>query len=162
LDLYGAALLALILLTAGMIVLVVMLLLRSRALAGGRRNAKKELHRELSRAQRFGGGVGVVLVEMPDAVPRGVHGLLPGETVGVERLEGQVRHYDMVTRTDLRRYTIILPSLSLDGDVHMVKDRIRLTASEEHWGPVRIGVATYPADGDQPAELLKRAVADID
>lgn len=127
----------------------------------GRRSAIKSLDIEISRAQRFGYYVGVLLLEVDAGVPRGVHIDLPGITVNVETIRQMLREYDIVVKTKLRRYTVILPHLEERESARIVRDRLKFTSWIKDWGEVNIGIGIYPTQGQTSKDLLKAAENDL-
>lgn len=84
-----------------------------------------------------------------------MHRFLPGMTVDVEHLELHLRKYDVVVKTDVRRYTVILPQTGAVDGPEAVRRRLEKVTQEQGWGVVRIGVATYPHDAQTAEELLQ-------
>jgi hypothetical protein len=122
-----------------------------------RRTIRHILDSEIARAERFHFAVGVLVLEVADDVPRGVHPLVPGETLDVEHLQRYVRRYDVVKRTDVRRYTILLPQTLAGDGPRAVRARLLRIAEERGWGHIAIGVACHPQDGATSAELMRVA-----
>ena len=127
-----------------------------------RRKILKSLSIELNRAKRFGYYVGVLLVDVAEVIPRGIHKHLPGLTINVHHFKSLLRDYDIVIKTRLRRYTVILPQLAEGESASVVKDRIKFTSWLKDWGPINVGVAIYPINGATSRELLKAAKTDLD
>jgi len=82
---------------------------------------------------------------------------VPGKTLDVEHLRQCVRRYDVVQRTDVRRYTILLPQTLAGDGPRTVRARLLRIAEEGGWGHITIGVACYPMDGSNGAELIRVA-----
>ena len=122
---------------------------------------RKLLDSEINRAQRFEYSIGLLELEVKDKFSEGVHHMLPGTTLNVEMLKGQLRSYDHVENTNVRRYTVMLPNIATLDDVEIVRKRIRRTAEHERWGAVNIGIAVYPFDGENADAILKKALADL-
>ncbi|MBI4640555.1 MAG: hypothetical protein HY731_07665 [Candidatus Tectomicrobia bacterium] len=118
------------------------------------------INRELSRSQRFHQQFGLLLLDLPDLVPHGVHKFFPGKTVAVKDIEGKVRPYDMVAEAGLRRYMVILPQTDLTGIV-VVKERMKTLAQQQGWGGTRLGLALYPQHGNTGDSLLQWAKFDL-
>ncbi len=116
------------------------------------------IEREISRSDRFGFQFGVLVVEVPHAVPRGLSRLLPGKTISFHVLEKNIRQYDTVIRSMQRRYYVILPQTDRTG-VEVVKERVKSMAEEYRWGSIHIGAAVYPEDGQRADSILNRAVS---
>ncbi|MBU0517752.1 hypothetical protein KKA00_01215 [bacterium] len=127
----------------------------------GRRRAIKSLDVEISRAKRFGYYVGILLLDVDASIPRGVHKDLPGVTVNVEHIRNLLREYDIVFKTKLRRYTVILPHLEEGESARVVRDRLKFTSWIKEWGSVNIGIAIYPVQGQSSKELFKAAERDL-
>lgn len=127
--------------------------------AGGR--IRSALDAEINRAKRFTYHIGVLIVDVADSTPRGVHDYLPGMTVNVRHVRSLLREYDVVIKTQVRRYTVILPHLDLSESAHVVKNRILDTARDQNWGSVNVGVAIFPEHGLNCRDLLRRAEEDL-
>jgi GGDEF domain-containing protein len=126
---------------------------------GGR--IRRALDAEINRARRFSYHVGVLILDVSDTTPRGVHDHLPGLTVNVKRVRNLLREYDVVIKTQLRRYTVILPHLDQSESAHVVKDRLLQTAQEQNWGPINVSVAIFPEHGLNSRDLMRRAEKDL-
>ncbi len=126
-----------------------------------KRKLRKHLESEISRAKRFGYYIGVLLVDVAESTPRGVHKHLPGVTIYVQHFRSLLREYDIVVKTKLRRYTVILPHLNEGESANIVRERIRFTSWIKDWGAVNIGIAIFPTHGNTSRELLKIAEADL-
>lgn len=121
---------------------------------------KKAITSEIARAERFSSRVGILILEVRESVPRGVHYLVPGVTMNVEHISKHLRKYDTVLKVRRRRYTLLLPEAETMDAPSIVKKRIEKIAEENKWGDVNIGIATYPEDGETPEELLRKAYYD--
>jgi len=100
-------------------------------------------------------------LEVDAGVPRGVHIDLPGITVNVETIRQMLREYDIVVKTKLRRYTVILPHLEERESARIVRDRLKFTSWIKDWGEVNIGIGIYPTQGQTSKDLLKAAENDL-
>ncbi len=127
----------------------------------GKKRILKSLNLEISRAKRFGYYVGVLLLDVAETTPRGIHKHLPGITVSVRHFRSLLRDYDIVVKTRLRRYSIILPHLSESESARLVRDRILSTSKIRDWGSVNVGIAIFPVHGKNSRELLKAAERDL-
>lgn len=116
---------------------------------------------EISRSKRYGYQFGILSVEVPHSVPRGLSKLLPGKTISFHVMEKHIRQYDTIIRSILRRYFIVLPQADKKG-VKVVIDRIKNLADEYGWGSIVISSAVYPDDGDSASVLLEKAVSGTD
>lgn len=127
--------------------------------------SKNRIHRaldlEISRANRFGYYIGVLLLDVSETTPRGVHKHLPGLTVSVRHFRSLLRDYDIVVKAKLRRYSVILPHLNEGESANLVRDRIQFISRTQEWGPVNVGVAIFPEHGTTSRELLKAAERDL-
>lgn len=122
---------------------------------------ERSLAVEMSRADRFHYNVGFLMLELNEAIPRGVHKFLPGKTVYVEHLKKGVRQYDVVMQTAVRRYSVILPGVTAAEVPSVIKKRFLGIASEQGWGKMGLGVAIYPIDVNDPAKLITLAEEDL-
>jgi len=127
-----------------------------------KRIIKKNLAREISRAKRFNQKTGLLILDVKNAVPRGVHYFLPGRTVDVEFLQSKLREHDHIIKMSLRRYKVILSQIASEDSPEIIKDRLLKIAEEKKWGNVRIGVSSYPRDGETPDDLIKAAEKDME
>jgi hypothetical protein len=127
----------------------------------GQGRVQKALELEISRAKRFGYHVGVLILDVAESTPRGVHKSLPGLTVEVKHIRDLLRDYDTVMKTKLRRYSVILPHLGAGESAHLVRDRILFTSRLQEWGPVNVGIAIYPDNGASARDLLRFAEKDL-
>jgi hypothetical protein len=127
--------------------------------AGGRLH--RALEAEINRGRRFSYHIGVLILEVAEGTPRGIHDHLPGLTVSVKSVRNLLREYDTVIKTKLRRYTVILPHLDQSESAHVVKNRILDTAQDQNWGPINVGVAIFPEHGLTSRDLFRRAEEDL-
>lgn len=127
---------------------------------GSRRRIRHIIDAEIAGAERLHYAIGVLVLEVAEEVPRGVHRAVPGETLDVEHLRRWIRRSDVVERSDLRRYTILLPRTLAGDGPRAVRARLLRIAEERGWGAINIGVACHPMDGSTGAELIRAAVAD--
>ncbi|TKJ38555.1 hypothetical protein CEE37_12380 [candidate division LCP-89 bacterium B3_LCP] len=128
----------------------------------GTRRVRKSLNGEIVRAARFGYYIGILLLDVAETTPRGVHKHLPGITVNVHHFRSMLRQYDVIYKTKLRRYFVMLPNLHESDSAHTVKDRIQFTSRMQEWGPINIGIAIFPTDGKSSRELLRAAERDLE
>ncbi len=126
-----------------------------------KRRILKTLDAEINRAKRFGYYVGLLLVDVAEETPRGVHKHLPGVTVNVRHFRSLLREYDTVIKTKLRRYSVVLPHLEEGESIRAVKDRITFTAWTQDWGSINVGIAIFPIHGRTSRELLQAAEEDL-
>ena len=121
----------------------------------------KLIEAEISRSKRFGLQFGVLTVEVSHSVPRGLSKILPGRTISFHVLEKNLRLYDQVIESHLRRrYFIILPQTDKNG-VETVKARIYRIAEGKKLGDVSIISAVYPGDGDTSKALLGKFSSEV-
>ena len=67
----------------------------------------------------------------------------------------------IIIKTQLRRYSVILPQLNESESARLVRDRILFTSKIHDWGSVNVGIAIFPAHGKTSRELLKAAERDL-
>ena len=120
----------------------------------------KAIKKEISRSKRYGFHFGFLVIHVDNSIPVGLSKTLPGRTISYHVMENQLRYYDsLMLGNFFRTYYVILPQTFQVGS-RSVKRRIKKLAWENSWGPIRIGLATYPEDSDDPKELLRLAVED--
>jgi len=127
----------------------------------GKKHLRRLLDGEINRAQRFDYSIGLLELEVKEKFSEGIHHLLPGTTLNVTKIRSQLRSYDHVENTAVRRFTVILPNIRHLNEADVVRSRIRRTADQQHWGAVNIGIAVYPFDGDNAEEILRKAETDM-
>jgi diguanylate cyclase (GGDEF)-like protein len=129
-----------------------------------------QLEHELSRAQRFGRPLSVVMADL-DLLRdiNNVHGHIAGDAVinGIaEVLREHVRDYDQAARFGGEEFAILLPETTRE-EAAAIAERIRLavalrrfscsTVAEPLSATLSCGVAGFPADGGDVEQLLHRA-----
>lgn len=122
-----------------------------------RRRVIRALDVEINRAKLFHYYFGILILDVAETTPRGIHKHLPGVTVSVSHIQGLLRDCDDVTKSSLRRYAVILPHLEEADSADLLRDRIQFTARLQEWGPVNVGIAIFPEDGLTSRDLLKAA-----
>jgi diguanylate cyclase (GGDEF)-like protein len=149
-------------------------IVRQQALIDGltglanRRHAERSLETETSRAERFGGPLAVVLVDIDDFKDvNDRHGHLAGDDVLRELatvLNETVRSVDIAARWGGEEFALILPGADAAGGVHLA-ERARVALADrtiltQEGVPVRVtasfGVASSPEHGDGD-DLLRAA-----
>ncbi len=135
-----------------------------------RRQLHYRMEMEWNRTSRFGGSLSVLMVDVDhfkgfndrnghllgDRVLRDVAALLKGNT----------RNVDTVARFGGEEFVVILPGQGKPA-AQSVAEKLRLAVAERsfpqgHSQPlgrvtISLGVATFPGDADNPAQLLERA-----
>jgi len=125
---------------------------------------KSALGRETRRAQRFGQELSVVKLDVDPFAPGAVvpsQGSLLAELASV--LSGIVRSFDIVAKCGSDQFMLLLPETGREGAME-VAERVR-AAIESHGFPpaprgsvtASLGVACFPADAADTAELLAAA-----
>jgi diguanylate cyclase (GGDEF)-like protein len=136
------------------------------------RNFMEEaLQREIYRATRLKGPIGIVMVDV-DRFKRfnDVHGHAAGDQVLIELanfLKWQLRRGDIVCRYGGEEFVLILPDSTPDNAVRRANDLregvkgLRVVYAGQEIGPIGVsmGVASFPLQGMKPAELIR--IADI-
>lgn len=120
----------------------------------------KLIRDEINRSERFGYGFVLLVVEIDHSAPRGLSKLFPGRTLSFHILEKNLRSYDRVGETALRRYHVLLPQADEEGG-QVIEARIKELARKSNFGDVTIGSACYPDDGKTPKALIEHAVSQI-
>lgn len=142
-------------------ILAAYLLRLERSRREGRIELRDFLACEIARCQRHGGFFGILVLEVSESTRRGLHQLIPGQTLRVEHVSRHVRKYDTVIASGRRTYTVMLPETSAKEGVQVVKDRFLRVAEQERWAATRVGMAVFPYDGEDPDALLRTAYADL-
>jgi diguanylate cyclase (GGDEF)-like protein len=149
-------------------------IVRQQALIDGltglanRRHAERSLETEASRAERFGGPLAVVLVDLDDFKEvNDRHGHLAGDDVLRELatvLSETVRSVDIASRWGGEEFALILPGADAVGGAQLA-ERARVALAErtiltQEGVPVRVtasfGVASFPEHGEGD-DLLRAA-----
>jgi diguanylate cyclase (GGDEF)-like protein/putative nucleotidyltransferase with HDIG domain len=126
-----------------------------------RRGFDERFAAELSRAERAGSALGLILVDLDDF--KGTNDRL-GHAAGDEQLRWAVRTMnatlrpsDCVGRLGGDEFAVLVPGA---GQTEIAALGARLTAALAEGAPASVGVASYPCDGDG-ADALHQ-VADLD
>lgn len=127
-----------------------------------KRMMKNNLAAEISRAERYNHKTGLLIVDVKSGVPRGVHYFLPGRTIDVETIQNKLRGHDQVIKMNFRRYKVILSQIAADDNPEKIKERLLKVAEEKGWGDARIGVSSYPRDGQTADDIIKAAEKNLD
>ena len=134
----------------------------------GRALLQELLHKQIAQARRAGEIVGVILCDVDDL--RAINESF-GHTAGdrllqevARRLSTDIREADSVARTGEDEFTLILGRAETPEDVRRVADRllVGLRAPLEVDGreiviSASVGVSVFPADAEQPEQLLDNA-----
>ena len=130
-----------------------------------RRKFGEELARELERSRRFGLELGFVMLDIDHFKrindTRG-HPIGDQVLVGIaEALRGSLRNIDLACRYGGEEFALLLPATP-GNDAVLVAERLRAAVADRPLGPdgdlhvtLSAGVATYPADGETAAELIR-------
>ena len=130
-----------------------------------RRACDAVLAREVSRARRHGGGLSVLLVDL-DAF-KAINDRFGHEAgdAALSRvasvLKEQLRTSDAVARWAGDEFLVVLPETALDGAL-IVGERLRAAVAQSSGRglsalTISLGAAAFEADGDDVAELVRRA-----
>ena len=122
---------------------------------------RKNLEAEISRAERYKHKTGLLILDVKNVVPRGVHYFLPGRTIDVESIQNKLRGHDQVIKMNFRRYKVILSQIVADDNPEKIKERLIEVAKEKEWGDIKIGVSSYPRDGQTAEDIIKAAQRDL-
>jgi diguanylate cyclase (GGDEF)-like protein len=125
------------------------------------RGFEERMDAELSRAARTGRPLGIVLLDMGEA-PGGANAPdRPDELLGwaLEVMAEAVRPMDSIGRLDDLRFGIVVPGAGRD-DTAAIARRLRDALAER--APVAAGVACFPADGVDRAELEEHAEQELE
>lgn len=120
----------------------------------------KTIDNEINRSKRFGFNFGVLAVEVPQTVSRGLSSILPGRTISFHVMQKHIRRYDTIVQSLHRRYYVILPQTDKTG-VGVVSEKIKKLSSDYGWGNISIGSAVYPQDGTTAEKLLEKSASQI-
>ena len=115
------------------------------------------IEREIYRSKRFGYTFSLLVLEVTNSIPRGLSKLLPGRTLSFHTLQKNLRPYDKIVDSIIRRYYIILPQTDKINS-EKVKSRILEIAEHHKWGDINIGISTYLEDGENAKSLLNAAI----
>jgi hypothetical protein len=118
----------------------------------------KKIEDEINRSKRFNYSFGVFVVDVSQAAPKGLTGMIPGKTISFHVMRKYIRGYDKLFGPFFRRYYIILPQSDRNA-VNVVKQRIYKLAQDHHWEDLSIGEAVYDEDGKSAQELLDTAIS---
>jgi len=121
---------------------------------------RKMIAEEINRSERFGYGFVLLVVELSHGAPRGLSRIFPGRTISFHIIEKNLRSYDKIGESALRRYHVLLPQTER-SDASAIQERIQALARKYKLGDVTIGMASYPEDGKTPQALIERAVSQI-
>jgi len=134
-----------------------------------RRKFREELARELERSRRFGLEIALLMMDI-DHFKRinDTHGHPVGDQVlqGIAAVMGSgLRNIDLACRFGGEEFALLLPATPGSDAVH-VAERLRAAVADRPLGPdgeihvtLSAGVASYPADGETAADLVR--VADM-
>lgn len=120
----------------------------------------RAVREEINRSERYGYGFVLLVVELSHSAPRGLSRLFPGRTLSFHILEKNLRSYDRVGVTALRRYHVLLPQTTKE-EAGIIEERIKELARKSDFGEVTIGSAAYPDDGKTARTLIEYAVSQI-
>lgn len=120
----------------------------------------KIIDSEINRSKRFGFSFGVLAVEVPQTVSRGLSRILPGSTISFHVMRKHIRRYDTIVQSLHRKYYIILPQTD-KTNVGIVSEKIKKLSSDYGWGNISIGSAVYPQDGTIAEKLLEKSASQI-
>ena len=129
---------------------------------------KEHLQQALTQARRDGSGVAVLFVDLDNLKPiNDSLGHRAGDEVlrvVAERLKRCTRTTETVARLSGDEFTLIVPSPKAAQDARRVAERILTslakpinTEGHDVHTSASIGISVYPADGETPEDLLKRA-----
>jgi diguanylate cyclase (GGDEF)-like protein len=135
---------------------------------GNFRFFQTNLAREIERAARFGRELGLLILDLDRFKDvNDSHGHQVGDSVLIgiaDRIRGEVREVDLVSRYGGEEFVVVLPETGRDGAGHIAA---RICAAVRGAAfrvgdlslPVTasVGVAVYPGDGDSPATLIRAA-----
>ncbi|MBI5374380.1 MAG: hypothetical protein HZA77_03030 [Candidatus Schekmanbacteria bacterium] len=146
----------------GILLYLLMIRQRETFYSAQKTMTKNLLVSEIERAKRHGHRTGIMIMDIEDSVGRGIHYFLPGRTVNVEHVEKEIRKSDQFLQVDYRRYKVVLSHITADNSANIIKDRLLKIAEEKKWPDIKIGVATYPTDGESAESLINSAIADME
>ncbi len=128
-----------------------------------RRLAEQRLAGEVSRSQRYGHPLTVLMLDLNDFKQiNDRHGHAAGDAVlriFAERLNSVIRASDLAVRMGGDEFMVILPEC-LPQQVQTLLDRLSRLEVEQHWGKIAVtfsaGWAGY-RQGETPEQMLERA-----
>jgi diguanylate cyclase (GGDEF)-like protein len=126
-----------------------------------RRGFDERFAAELSRSQRAGGTLGLLLVDLDDFKrTNDVHGHAAGDEQlrwAVRAMTAMLRPSDAVARLGGDEFGVLLPDAGA-AETSALAGRLRAALAEG--APASVGAASYPADGADPSALHQ--IADLD
>jgi diguanylate cyclase (GGDEF)-like protein len=132
-----------------------------------RRYFMVKLHEEINRAQRYNNILSIVMADLDRFKDiNDTYGHDAGDRVLKEIgrfLQQNIRDVDMVARYGGEEFVVMIPEAAKDA-AYCLSERLREKFSRlrfENLPPITIslGIATFPFDGKQPEDLLKKADA---
>jgi diguanylate cyclase (GGDEF)-like protein len=121
-----------------------------------RRGFDERFAAELSRSQRAGGTLGLLLVDLDDFKrTNDVHGHAAGDEQlrwAVRAMTATLRPSDAVARLGGDEFGVLLPDA---GPAETSARAARLRAALAEGAPASVGAASYPADGADPARCTR-------
>ena len=121
---------------------------------------RRIISEEINRSERFGYGFVLLVVELSHTAPRGLSRIFPGRTISFHTIEKNLRSYDRVGQSALRRYHVLLPQTDRN-QAKIIEERIHALSRKYNLGDVIIGSAVYPEDGKTAKALIDHAVSKI-
>jgi diguanylate cyclase (GGDEF)-like protein len=123
-----------------------------------RRGFEERFGAELSRAQRAGLPLGIVLIDLDDFKRvNDAHGHSAGDELlcwAVEAMSAEVRPSDAIGRLGGDEFVVLIPGAEA-GEAAQLGERLQAALAAR--APLSFGVASYPADGDDRDALYQHA-----
>jgi diguanylate cyclase (GGDEF)-like protein len=127
-----------------------------------RRGFEERFEAELSRAPRTGRPLGLITLDLDHfKETNDTQGHAAGDELlrwGVDAMRGSIRPMDTIGRVGGDEFAIILPGAA-PSDTERVAQRLQAAMAER--APTSVGVAFFPTDGADQAELMRRADNDL-
>ncbi len=115
---------------------------------------------EIVRAERAERSVGFMLLQLNIPISGKLLSILPGQTLAIQTFGKTLRNTDLIKKFGYTVYSVLLTEMPDESGVAMIKKRVLEEAKSQGWQNLKIGIATFPANGDTGKDLYKAAKTD--